>query len=317
MALGLSRTSNDATMMLLQARALSGSLAGVLEILLFHPVDTTAKRLMVDRRAARSWRLGAEIALGKVALAAPLPHKLRAMYPGAGYAMCYKVLQRGLQYTVQPMVSKYLASRQREAFVACFGYKYHRVAEHAAAGCVTGFSEVVFLPIDSLKVRRQTGMPLSLSSSAQSSLWGLVRSAYRGGAWTAARNAVGSCAFFGSAAFTKEWVLQLEDYEAATLGQHFTASIVGAVLSILVACPCDIVKTRMQRQIGVAARGSPAHDAHRLGSGLQIAREIAAREGPSAFFKGWVPKCSVVAPKLMFTYTAANWLYPRILNLQW
>lgn len=308
-------------MLLLQAHALSGSIAGILEITLFHPVDTAAKRLMVDARAATSWRSGARIALGTVALEAPFPAKLRAMYPGSGFAICYKVMQRGLQYTVQPMVSKYLAAHQRDAFVACFGSKYHRVAEHAAAGCVTGCSEVLFLPIDSLKVKRQTNMPLSFSTSARTSFWGHVGGAYRGGVWTATRNSLGSCAFFGSAAFTKEWVLKLEDFEAATLGQHFLASVMAAVLSILVACPCDIVKTRLQRQGGVAptdtaAGSSPSHGEHRIRSGLQIARDIVAREGFSAFFKGSVPKCIITCPKLMFSYTAANWLYPRILNLQ-
>jgi hypothetical protein len=50
-----------------------------------------------------------------------------------------------------------------------------------------------------------------------------------GAGWTAARNAPGSFALFGGAAFTKEYVFKLDHYGNATWGMDFCASIVGAM----------------------------------------------------------------------------------------
>lgn len=51
---------------------------------------------------------------------------------------------------------------------------------------------------------------------------------------------------FGASAFTKDYVLGIDDYSKATWGQNFIASIAGAVASITVAAPLDTVKTRIQ-----------------------------------------------------------------------
>ena len=68
----------------------------------------------------------------------------------------------------------------------------------------------------------------------------------RGATWTAARNIPGSFALFGGSAFVKEYAFNLKDYSKATFFQNFCGSIAGAVLSISVSAPMDVVKTRIQ-----------------------------------------------------------------------
>lgn len=66
------------------------------------------------------------------------------------------------------------------------------------------------------------------------------------------------------------------------------------------------MKARVQRQGGVT------NDGAQIRSGFQVARDLAVLEGPGAFFKGCVPKCTVVAPKVMFAYSLANWIASQL-----
>lgn len=98
----------------------------------------------------------------------------------------------------------------------------------------------------------------------------------------------------------------------------FVASIAGAVASITVAAPLDVVKTRIQN----ANFGSSV-------GGATIIKDMIKQEGVGAFFKGLTPKVSaldffllhdtciltmhqilVVGPKLVFSYTLAQSLIP-------
>eukprot|EP00747_Dinoflagellata_sp_TGD_P171176 gnl/TRDRNA2_/TRDRNA2_204598_c0_seq1.p1 gnl/TRDRNA2_/TRDRNA2_204598_c0~~gnl/TRDRNA2_/TRDRNA2_204598_c0_seq1.p1 ORF type:complete len:364 (-),score=50.41 gnl/TRDRNA2_/TRDRNA2_204598_c0_seq1:136-1191(-) len=321
-----------------RAYILSGGIAGVLEIFIFHPIDTTAKRLIVNKglpaasaeaslkslrppsasssacgsavvAALRvpmetlraSWR----IALGSVSPTAPLGQQVHALYFGLSFALVYKTLQRSFQYSVQPSVAKYLGTKHRPFFAGCFG-RFCREMEHGVAGCVMGCGEVVFLPIDSLKVKCQTNRPLGFQASASEGLFATLAGSYRGATWMAMRNSVGSFALFGGAALTKEHVLKLEDFERATALQHFLASTAASVFCVWISAPFDVLKTRVQRQ-----GGGPGA---KVRTGAEIARQTLKEEGWRAFFKGVVPKCVVVAPKLMFTYTVANLLYSRMVD---
>jgi len=93
--------------------------------------------------------------------------------------------------------------------------------------------------------------------------------------------------------------LGVSDYSRATWTQNFIASIAGAVASITIAAPLDVVKTRIQN----------ANFEHKV-SGITVVKELIKNEGPSAFFKGLTPKILVVGPKLVFSYTLAQSLIP-------
>lgn len=83
------------------------------------------------------------------------------------------------------------------------------------------------------------------------------------------------------------------------LTPDFVASVSGAVASITVAAPLDVVKTRIQN----ANFGSNV-------SGMTIIRDMVRTEGIFSFFKGLTPKILVVGPKLVFSYTLAQSLIP-------
>ncbi|KAJ1563036.1 hypothetical protein HK405_003888, partial [Cladochytrium tenue] len=130
--------------------------------------------------------------------------------------------------------------------------------------------------------------------------WGL----YRGATWTAARNAPGSFALFGGSAVVKEHVFGLTDYSKATFFQNFCASIGGAIASITVSAPLDVVKTRIQAKSSDMAEG-----------GWSIVSRMAREEGFGSFFKGLTPKILVVGPKLIFSFTVAQASIPFFSNL--
>ena len=77
------------------------------------------------------------------------------------------------------------------------------------------------------------------------------------------------------------------DYHKATFTQNFIASCAGAVASITVAAPLDVVKTRIQN----------ANFESKI-SGVAVVKDLLRNEGILGLFKGLTPKvrsfCSIV-----------------------
>jgi len=338
------------------ARVLSGALAGFLEISMFHPVDTAAKRLICHQGSCRqaqtetvvmqsriplqssltggvfrpprfeglrarpvatlaaplqpgrvlsmeplhAFRQSAAIALGAASHGGTTRDVINSMYKGLRFAYLYKTMQRGFQYSVQPYLATWFSMRYRTSFEKVFTPKFAQPVEHAVAGCIMGCSEIMFLPLDSLKVKSQTGSRLSFGGMSMS--WtSTAAHLYRAAGWTAARNGLGAFTLFGGAALTKERVMGIREYRQATPLQHLASSSVASVLCIFVSAPLDVIKIRVQRQEIGSVQG-----------GFKIARDLIRHEGRSALFKGVVPKCGVAAPKIMFAYTFSHWLYQKL-----
>jgi hypothetical protein len=158
-----------------------------------------------------------------------------------------------------------------------------------------GIGEIFLLPLDALKVKAQTA-PEQLKGRGVIDIFrkegfGL----YRGAGWTAARNAPGSFALFGGSAAAKSWMQVGEDGQQATWTQDAIASSAGAISSITVAQPLDVIKTRIQSR----PFDSPE-------SGVSILTKLVKNEGVGGFFKGLTPKLMVVGPKLIFSFTIAQ-----------
>lgn len=118
-----------------------------------------------------------------------------------------------------------------------------------------------------------------------------VRKLYRGAFWTAIRNAPGSFALFGGNALVKEQIFKLENYADASIFQDVVASTTGAVWSLTLSSPADVIKARVQR-----ASLSGSGEAVR---GRDVLRELLQKEGPLALFRGLGTKTAVVGPKLV------------------
>lgn len=281
------------------ARILGSGASGIAELMVFHPVDTIAKRLMSNKGKLSGANLN-EIVF-RAAADKSIAGKFMSLFPGLGYAAGYKIAQRVYKFGGQPYFRDVIEkSSAAPVFEDTFGKKWGKMIIHATAGSLTGIGEVVLLPLDVLKIKMQTnpdavrgrGLVKLVTDEGVASL-------YRGWGWTMARNAPGSFALFGGSAVAKEYIFALSDYSKATWSQNFVASIAGAVASITVAAPLDVVKTRIQN----ANFGSKV-------SGATIIKEMVKQEGMGAFFKGLTPKILVVGPKLVFSYTLAQTLIP-------
>ncbi|KAG0132117.1 mitochondrial carrier domain-containing protein [Tuber indicum] len=279
------------------ARLLGSGCAGVAELAVFHPVDTIAKRLMSNHgKIASVSQLNTVIF--KEYSAAPLGRKFFSLFPGLGYAAGYKVSQRVYKYGGQPFVRDYLSTHHGEKFDRAFGRGSGKAILHATAGSLIGIGEIVLLPLDVLKIKRQTNPEAFRGRGLFKIISDEGLGLYRGWGWTAARNAPGSFALFGGSAFAKE-MLGLTDYNAATWGQNFIASIAGASSSLVVSAPLDVIKTRIQNR-----------NFENPESGFRIVSNMIKHEGPTAFFKGLTPKLLMTGPKLVFSFWLAQTLIP-------
>ncbi|KAI1788008.1 mitochondrial carrier [Ganoderma leucocontextum] len=279
------------------ARILGSGASGIAELLVFHPVDTIAKRLMSNKSKVSSSTLSSIIF--KDYATAPLGRKLLSLFPGLGYAAGYKITQRIYKYGGQPWFSDVLGRNYKEGFTNTFGERKGKMMMQATAGSLTGIGEVVLLPLDALKIKRQVNPEAFCGRGVIRIFLEEGTTLYRGWGWTVARNAPGSFALFGASAVTKDYLFGIQDYHKATWGQNFVASIAGAVASITVAAPLDTVKTRIQN----------ANFEHKV-SGVTVVKDLVKNEGAAALFKGLTPKILVVGPKLVFSYTLAQSLIP-------
>jgi hypothetical protein len=170
---------------------------------------------------------------------------------------------------------------------------------NATAGSLIGIGEIVLLPLDVLKIKRQTNPEAFRNRGFLRIVADEGLGLYRGATWTAARNAPGSFALFGGSAFAKEKIFHLEDYNKATWAQNFVASVAGASASLIVSAPLDVIKTRIQN------RNFEIKE-----SGFKIVGNMWRHEGISSFFKGLVPKMLMTGPKLVFSFWLAQTLIP-------
>lgn len=287
-----------------KARLLGSASAGILEIGVFHPVDTISKRLMSNHTKVANiaefnkviFRNFAQESMGK---------RLLSLFPGLGYAACYKVLQRVYKYGGQPFANEFLNQHFKNDFDRIFGSKTGKAMRSATAGSMIGIGEVILLPLDVLKIKRQTNPEAFKGRGVVKILKDEgIFNLYRGWGWTAARNAPGSFALFGGNAFAKEYILGLTDYSQATWSQNFISSIVGASASLIVSAPLDVIKTRIQNKDFSSAE-----------SGFKIVKNTLKNEGITAFFKGLTPKLLTTGPKLVFSFALAQSLIPKFDNL--
>merc|ERR1719410_741890 len=131
---------------------------------------------------------------------------------------------------------------------ATFGKDTGKTLTAAFAGSIMGIGEIVLLPLDVLKIKSQTNPEVLKGRGVLDIFMKEGRGLYRGAGWTAAGNAPGSFALFGGSAVVQHKFFGLENTKDATFFQNFIASISGAVASITVAAPLDVIKTRIQNK---------------------------------------------------------------------
>jgi len=286
---------------------IGSSVAGILEIVIFHPIDTISKRLMSNTTtifqkgpgSEQNWARFNKV-IFKDAINKGFFGKWGSLFPGVSFGAAYKVLQRTYKFGCQPILNKYLEKPWGPFFKQHFGANGKDML-NATTGAIVGMGEVVLLPLDVLKIKAQTN-PDVLKGR------GLIEICvkeniclYRGITWTIARNAPGSFALFGANSLVYTSVFGVKGPRDAKGYQIAVGSLAGGIASIVVSSPLDVIKTRIQNK--------PFDDAR---SGFRVVGDLMREEGIHAFFKGLSPKLSLIGPKLVFSFTVAQWLISRI-----
>jgi len=276
------------------ARLVGSSSSALFELLIFQPLDTCCKRIITYQgRLLTAEGLSLSDKYNKMRsvvfqekLNSGPVDKLRSLYAGLKFGASYKMCQRTAAYGLQPFLFDHIHATHHESFVFLAGQKRARAVEFATAAAIMGTVEVVFIPLDTLKIIAQT----NASSLRGRSFLQIVQQEgfrlYRGASWTVLRNFPGSFALFGGSALVKEKAFHLENYKDATLLQELVASTTGAVWSLTVSSPADVIKARVQRA-SLSASGEGV-------KGREILRELLRKEGPWALFKGLNTKFMVV-----------------------
>ena len=109
-------------------------------MLVFHPVDTIAKRLMSNK--SKVWGNLSNVIFREHATA-PLGRRLLSLFPGLGYAAGYKVSQRIYKFGGQPWFNDLISSNFKSSFTNTFGERKGKMMMQATAGSLTGIGEVV------------------------------------------------------------------------------------------------------------------------------------------------------------------------------
>lgn len=100
--------------------------------MVFHPVDTIAKRLMSNRGQVSMSTINGIIF--KNAANAPALSKFMSLFPGLGYAAGYKIAQRVYKFGGQPYFRDLIDKSSGSWFRSTFGDKKGGMLMHATAG---------------------------------------------------------------------------------------------------------------------------------------------------------------------------------------
>lgn len=104
------------------------------------------------------------------------------------------MLQRVYKYGGQPFVRDYLSKHYGTDFDRTFGPKTGKAMMSSFAGSIIGVGEIILLPLDVLKIKRQTNPEAFRGRGVFRIIADEGFGLYRGWGWTAARNAPGSFA---------------------------------------------------------------------------------------------------------------------------
>lgn len=287
---------------------IGASVSGILEIAIFHPIDTVAKRLMSNTNALfvkgepfSNGLTNASRTIFRNSYDLGLVGRWMSLFPGVSFGAVYKVLQRTYKYGGQPILKDWMQGKYGKNFDDTFGKKNGKDMLNATSGSIIGLGEIVLLPLDALKIKAQTN-PQVLQGRGIAEIFRTEGMAlYRGWNWTAMRNMPGSFALFGANSFVYTRIFNTNGPKDSTAYQIFCASIAGGTTSICVSSPLDVIKTRIQNR---------AFDDPRSGGAL--VKDLVREEGAHAFFKGLTPKLGLIGPKLVFSFTVAQWLIAKI-----
>ncbi|XP_064414087.1 mitochondrial uncoupling protein 2 [Latimeria chalumnae] len=170
---------------------------------------------------------------------------------------------------------------------------YTKGAEHAGigsrllAGCTTGAMAVAIAqPTDVVKVRFQAQVNVASGHKRYSGTMDAyrtiareegVRGLWKGTTPNITRSAIVNCAELVTYDLIKDMILK-SNLMTDNLPCHFTSAFGAGFCTTIIASPVDVVKTRYMNS-----------SSGQYGSALNCAITMLTKEGPSAFYKGFMP----------------------------
>ena len=141
------------------ARLLGSVTSGVLEIALFHPFDTTGKRLMTYQGHFRGQSsISSAVAqvnnvIFREYADQSFIKRYTSLYRGVISASFYKICQRVIRFSGQPIAAEYAHRKYDRQAKKLVGEKWSKPMIHACTGALIGVSEVSIVPLDILKIK--------------------------------------------------------------------------------------------------------------------------------------------------------------------
>lgn len=158
-----------------RAHVLGPAVAATLEIAIFHPLDTIAKRLMSHRSrllfpgdVPRTLQNLRQVVYVDAVSFSP-SRKIASLYPGLHFALTYKILQRVYKFGGQPVVKNVLYKSNDRWFMKRFGEKNGKIATDALAGALVGAGTQLVFEIEYIQYNFDISRPSPCFDASYSS----------------------------------------------------------------------------------------------------------------------------------------------------
>lgn len=247
-----------------------------------HPLDLLKVHLQTQQHG--------KVSIGKLTLSIIRKQGVLALYSGLSASLCRQLTYSTTRFGIYE-VAKQGVSPNGEAISFPM-----RILLASAAGAAGGF---VGTPADMVNVRMQNDIKLPAESRrnykhAFDGLWRVYREEGVRRLWSGATTATGRAVLMtvGQLSFydqIKQTLLATPHFDDNPT-THFISSLSAGAIATTLTQPLDVLKTR-------AMNAKPGE----FSSLLQLAA-FTAKEGPLAFFKGYVPAFVRLAPHTILTF---------------
>lgn len=280
------------------SKLIGSGIAGLLESTVFHPLDTTSKRLMSNQNKLiiRGHDSNAYNIIFQTNVNKKLIQQIKSLYNGITFSLMHRITQRMYSYGGQPILRQYI----EKEYIP--NTKKDRIICETISGSIIGIGEIFFMPFDVLKIKKQT----NINTFNNRSLYQIIKQEnyynyYKGAPITALRNFIAIGNFFFINSTIREYLFEKENQWELTFKQYAFISLCSSITSITISAPFDLVKTRIQNK-----------NFGQNFNSIDVISNIIKHEGCKSFFKGLNTKLFIIAPKIIFSFSVSQYLISQL-----
>lgn len=280
------------------SKLIGSGIAGLLESTVFHPLDTTSKRLMSNQNKLiiRGHDSNVYNIIFQTNVNKKLIQQVKSLYNGITFSLMHRITQRMYSYGGQPILRQYI----EKEYIP--NTKKDRIICETISGSIIGIGEIFFMPFDVLKIKKQT----NINTFNNRSLYQIIKQEnyynyYKGASITALRNFIAIGNFFLINSTIREYLFEKENQWELTFKQYAFISLCSSITSITISAPFDLVKTRIQNK-----------NFGQNFNSIDVISNIIKHEGCKSFFKGLNTKLFIIAPKIIFSYSVSQYLISQL-----